>query len=115
MSPEEALVKREFDRVPLTTSFRFRRREDGDAPHIESSPVHADVSVTGVFVPTKWHFPTDTRVELEFTLPRRVLPLQLDGRVVWSGTVTKGTGMGIAFRRLDARERQAIRRYAEGK
>ncbi len=108
-------MKREFDRVPLTTSFRFRRREDGDVPFIESALVHADVSTVGVFLPTKWHFPAETRVEVEFALPRRSVPLLLDGRVVWSGRASKGTGMGIAFRRLSARERQAIRRYADGK
>lgn len=106
-------MKRSNDRVPLKTAFRFRRREDAEFPYVETPPVRGDVSLDGLFLPTKWFFPEGTVVELEFTLPRRGLPLQAVGRVVWSGRAAKGTGMGILFREIDPREKLRLRRYAQ--
>ncbi len=105
-------MKRSNDRVPLKSTFRFRRVEDAEFPYVETSQVRGDVSLDGMFVPTKWFFPEGTVIELEFTLPRRGLPLQAVGRVVWSGHAAKGTGMGILFRQIDPRERLRLRRYA---
>lgn len=98
-------------RAPLTTEFSFRRADE-DGAFVETLPVHADIDEGGVFVPTDRFLPAEAFVELIFRIPTRTMPLQATGRVAWSGTRSKGTGMGVEFRGLEPSARLEIHRFA---
>lgn len=103
--------RREFKRVPFQTRIRYRKLEAKGA-YAESSPEQANLSVGGVFVPTKFPVPRGQMVELEWSLPNRHDKVAVIGKVAWVGEWDGIAGMGVEFIKLDPQIRDDIIRYS---
>lgn len=104
--------RRLYKRVPFQSCIRYRKLEAKGA-YAESSPEQANLSVGGVFVPTKWPLQKGLMVELEWTVPQRREKVTVIGRVAWLGEWEGIAGMGIEFIKLDPQIRDDIIRYSK--
>lgn len=71
----------------------------------------SNINQGGLYIKTTRPLPPGTRLTLQFLLPNRGTPIQVDGEVVWvNERTTKGInpGMGIRFEELDGEVKTQI-------
>lgn len=71
----------------------------------------SNINQGGLYIKTTKPLPPGTRLTLQFLLPNRGTPIQVDGEVVWvNERTTKGInpGMGIRFEELDGEVKAQI-------
>ncbi|GEM_PF-2220953 len=104
--------RRKFRRIPLVTEVRYRPLQEA-TPQRLTSLQRLDLGEGGMFVPTEEPLPAGTYLALEFTVPTSMQPLNIVGRVAWTGDAVKGKGMGIEFYDLDPHSRLELLRFAQ--
>lgn len=105
--------RRQFKRVPLSQRVRFRKLQSTKEGFLESSPEAANISVGGIFIPTRTPMPKGSAIEIEWYLPSRNEKVAILGVVQWVGENEEGvTGMGIKFIKLDSQVRDDIIRIS---
>ena len=68
-----------------------------------------DIGAFGVFIESDKQFSTDKRIRMRFTLPGMSSRLELDGKIVWSGS----QGFGVKFNSLARNQMKMIRSFSE--
>lgn len=104
--------RRKFRRIPLVTEVRYRTLEEATPQKLTPSQ-RLDLSEGGIFVPTEEPLPPGTYLALEFTVPTSLQPVNIVGRVAWSGEASKGKGMGIEFYDVDPHSRLELLRFTQ--
>lgn len=82
----------------------------GDAFHYYHT---RDVSLGGMFLETRRPFPVGTLLDLDFSLPDKKERVEVGAEVVRTVAYDPGNpganpGMGVAFSRISARDREAL-------
>ncbi len=75
----------------------------------------SNINQGGLYIKTTRPLPPGTRLTLQFLLPNRTTPIQVEGEVVWvNERTTKGInpGIGIRFEDLDAEVKAEINELA---
>lgn len=68
-----------------------------------------DVSPAGAFIETRESFGAGNQIRLSFKLPGASRPLEISGKILWSGML----GMGVQFNDLNADQSDAILAFLE--
>jgi len=103
------LVVREHERIPLNTAVDIS---------IKSKGTLLNISGGGVFVRGDKLFPVGTILNLKFTLPDSMIPLEVEGKVIRVVRKAKerpaiNEGMGIKFTNLSVTAKKIIREWTE--
>ncbi len=92
---------------------RYDRRVDveiiSDGQQIQA--VSQNLSLGGMFVETTELLVEETPVRVRFHIPTQPEPVEVAGEVRWVYRAEKGSGMGIRFHGLRAREVWALNRF----
>ena len=103
--------KRQFDRKPISASFRVRDVNDPGQGEILFDSI--DLSQGGAFLHSELLLEIGDELEVTFGLPGEIRPVRARARVVWAtrGDATIKAGMGLEFLDLSDDARQAIERF----
>jgi type IV pilus assembly protein PilZ len=98
---------REHARAPIELKVDYRKLNAFFADYTKN------ISKGGTFIKTKKPLPVGTRFHFHLTVPRRPVPFELVGEVVWATSEGEGAGMGIKFVYAEEAQRAAFARVVE--
>ena len=96
------LERREYRRVRLITQVQCAAQGRKDVL------VTREVSLGGLLIVTKKPYPTNSEIDVSFSLPFADLPIFCRGQVSYT---VKGCGMGVRFLEMSEESRLALKKF----
>ena len=109
---EEKPLRRRFKRLEININVAF----NPSAPKAKETNIALgkvlNISGAGMFIYSPHIFPIRTQLKLEISLPREMVPLEMEGMVIWIADKSIQSychpGMGIQFVNVDAQKQKEL-------
>jgi len=110
-------LRRRFKRLEINITAVFKPTQTTDKAAKAYSGKVVNISGAGLFVHTSNLFPIRTQLKLEISLPNELVPLEMNGMVIWMADKSLQSdcfpGMGVQFIDVDSEKQKELLEFID--
>lgn len=114
---ERKLLRRRFKRLEINIEVTFRPKKIRDKAAKTYTGKVVNISGAGLFISARYIFPVRTQLDLEISLPKEMVPIEMEGMVIWVAEKNLQSycypGMGVQFINVDSQKQKELLDYID--